>query len=538
MVIYPEVGLGPALAVALAFALPLIALVIKNRRLWTAYTTVGTLAILIISTRVLILAYQNSKPLVYTFGGWPAPLGIVYVVDKVGAFFGFIAAILFFAIALFSYKYLEKDDGVEWYYTLLLGLEAGVLGCFYTGDAFNLFVMLEVLSVAAYGLVAFRKRLGIAVEGALKYAIISAMATTIYFVGLMVLYASFGTLNMADIAYKIMTQGKILSDFTPNPAIITGIPPAGVNWALGLAIFGALMFYTFTFEAALVPNHFWLPDAYSYAPAPIAALLSGAAENVGLYVLIRFIYTIMGSEPAEPIRHVMLVVLMAMGMASALLGSLMMVPQRNVQRLLGYSTIVNMGYTAMAIGLGTELGLRAALFFVLAHAFSKALAFISVGAMKRYAGSVNLDELEGYGKNMRFTSISLGVALLSLAGIPPLPGFIAKLLLYFAALEVGAWYIVAVLILATAISLMGYLKVLYHTALKASERELRAEEPLSLTISIAILLGVIISITILVYQVYYGLVTPAAASSFNTEEYIESVFSISSQMLKLIGGGG
>ncbi|RLF10524.1 MAG: cation:proton antiporter, partial [Thermoprotei archaeon] len=185
-------GLPPILGVALAFALPLISLVVKDRRVWEAYAVASTLLIAALCSIIFYVQYfVLDEPTVYAFGGWPPPVGIVYEVDRLNALLGLFVSSVVFLATVYSVRYMEHDDGVEWYYTLLLGFEAGMLGCLYTGDFFNLFVMLEVMSVSAYGLVAFRRDSHEAVEAAVKYAIVGSVATTLYFIAVAFGYGSF-----------------------------------------------------------------------------------------------------------------------------------------------------------------------------------------------------------------------------------------------------------------------------------------------------------------------------------------------------------
>ncbi|NJE08803.1 cation:proton antiporter, partial [Thermococcus sp. M39] len=194
------VGLTPIIPIVFAFALPLFSILIKgNRKIVQAYVLLGTGLTLISSYRLFQLAYSSSTPLVYTFGKWVAPIGIVYEVDRLSALIALVTAGLMFLITIYSYRYLEHEEGLEWYYTLYLGLEAGLLGVLLTGDAFNLFVMIEVTSIAAYALVMFYRDRGDSVTAGFKYALIGAIGTTMYFLALGILYGAFGTVNFADL---------------------------------------------------------------------------------------------------------------------------------------------------------------------------------------------------------------------------------------------------------------------------------------------------------------------------------------------------
>ncbi|MEM4906297.1 MAG: proton-conducting transporter membrane subunit, partial [Sulfolobales archaeon] len=243
---YITIGLTPPLMIAAAFTLPIFTLFVRRKAFYDMYAlVVTTIALVLTAYNYYVILYVVKRPLVYPFGGWPPPVGIVYEVDALSAYFGVFIAAVMLMITIYSVWYLKGVSGYEWYYTLLLGLEAGMIGCVYTGDAFNLFVMLEVLSVSAYGLVVFYRMSHEAVEAGMKYSLIGAVATTVYFIALVFIYGSFGTLNMADIAYKSRSGGEF-----PYSGMVVG------NIHLASAIALALSMWAFTFKSAVVPNHF------------------------------------------------------------------------------------------------------------------------------------------------------------------------------------------------------------------------------------------------------------------------------------------
>ncbi|WP_456321096.1 proton-conducting transporter transmembrane domain-containing protein, partial [Palaeococcus sp. (in: euryarchaeotes)] len=287
------IGSTPIIPIVFAFALPLFSILIKgNRKIIQLYALIGTGLTLISSYRLFQLAYSSNVPLVYTFGKWIAPIGIVYEVDKLSALIALLTAGLMFLIAIYSYRYLEHDEGLEWYYTLYLALEAGLLGVLLTGDAFNLFVMIEVTSIAAYALVMFYRDRGDSVFAGLKYALIGATGTTMYFLALGMFYGAFGTVNFADLSAKV--HGLSFP--------VSGMPAGNIVITSGIAL--ALATWAFLIKAAIVPNHFWLPEAHPAAPSPISAILSGLVVNVGVYALIRFLYTVYGGSLTPELAHV------------------------------------------------------------------------------------------------------------------------------------------------------------------------------------------------------------------------------------------
>lgn len=469
-------GLTTTVLIVSCFALPLFSLGVKKRRKALDAYAVG---VSLFAGSASAITFYNvffslNEPLVYKFGGWVPPIGIIYEVDKLNALLGLVTGVTMFLIVLYSTMYM-KGKRIEWYYTLLLGLETGLLGVIYTGDAFNLFVMVEVTSIALYGLIAFYRTEGEAVDSALKYALLGAVSTTFYFIALIFFYGSYGTLNMADLAAK---------------ASLMSFPVSGSaygNIFLGTAIALALTLWAFTFKAALFPNHFWLPDAHSAAPAPVSAALSGLVVSNGAYVVIRYLYTIFGNAavsasplslfspgaltafPADFFESIKLA-LLVLGSASAIIASLLMVLQKNVKRVIAYSTIFHIGLVFMGIGLGTDLALEAAIFHLINHAIAKSLLFISAGILTAYAGSRSIDKLGGIGRYAPITFSTFLIGVLAIEGLPPFNGFFSKFMLYSAFFDAGLAPLAAVIIVSTGIAMIAWVKVLFSAWLKRPDK--------------------------------------------------------------------
>ncbi len=513
--------LTPIIPILFAFALPITSILIKgNRKIVMAYALTGTGLTLVSAFKLFQSAYSSKEPLVYTFGGWTAPVGIIYEVDRMSALIALVTATLMFLIAVYSYRYLEGESGLEWYFTLYLGLEAGLLGVLLTGDAFNLFVMIEVTSIAAYALVMFYRDRGDSVVAGLKYALIGAVGTTMYFLALGVLYYGFGTLNFANLS-----------------ALIHGIsfPVVGKPWgsvvvASGVAL--ALATWAFLIKAAVFPNHFWLPEAHPAAPSPISAVLSGLVVNVGVYSLARFVYTVYGgslSAGLNSVVHALSAILMFLGAVSALFGALMMLVQRDVKRLIAYSTIMHMGYLVMAVGVGSQLALSAALFHMVNHAVAKALLFLAAGVFIHAAGSRNLEDLAGLGKRMPVATFSLAVASLSLVGVPPLNVFFSKLLLFNAFME-RSFLLALVLVLSSVTALVGYVRVLYEVWLGKPKGEVEAGESWSMSGVCLVLALACIVIGLLAPYVVSHYIDPAATQAVNYKLYIQKAIEYASKV--------
>ncbi|RLG77418.1 MAG: cation:proton antiporter [Thermoprotei archaeon] len=482
-------ALVPA-TIVLAFIIPLLSLVIKSKTFFHAYATLVSLIVALVTTYNLLLIVREGTQ-VYAFGGWPPPLGIIYEVDQLNAVLAVLTGWLIFFIVLYSSWYMKTSNGVEYYYTLILGLTAGLLGCLYTGDAFNLFVMIEVLSISAYALVGFYRGKPQAIEAAIKYGLIGAAATTVYFIALVFLYGSYGTLNMADMALKSRTV-----PYVPYSGSVYGSISIATLIALALAL------WAFTYKSALFPNHFWLPDAHPEAPTPVSAALSGLVVNIGAYASLRFLYTIFGDSSiiaaGVAYRDLFLTALLILGIGSGLVGGLMMIVQRDIKRLLAYSTVSHIGLIFMGISIGfssvpleaSALGLSGALYHIINHSVGKALLFLTSGVLISAAGSRDLDELAGVGRKYPWVTVALFLGFFQLMGLPPFGGFFSKFLLYSAFFKAGLPIVSAMIVVISAISVLGYAKVMYSVWFRPSRDVKDLKGQISLPTGVITLMGI------------------------------------------------
>ncbi len=506
----PAIALAVMIPAIGAFTLPALWLGSKSVRGVATYAFLTTLATAFMVIKVAIHAYSVGKPLIYAFGGWPAPVGIVYEVDKYSALIALLTASVMPLITLYSAGHIRPSGRAYLYYSLLLTTEAGMIGCIYTGDFFHLFVMLEVMSVSSYILVAYDREDPVAVSSAIKYGIFGALATTMYFLAIVFAYGSSGTLNMADLALKV--RGA------PSPITATGF--GAVTY--GALIFTVFMMWGLTFKAAIFPNHYWLPDAHSAAPSPISALLSGLVVNVGIYGLARFLITVL---KWSWVSHLGLEALIALGTVSAFIGSFGMLVQRDVKRVIAYSTIVNLGYVAIGYGLGTSLGATAATYHLITHSVSKALAFMSVGILVSLVGTRELSKLRGAGRLVKSAGIPLTISLLSLGTVPPLAIFASKLLLIAAIVKAGMTPLAVAIILPSILSFIAYMKVMYELCIKPPTDEViskikESRVSTAEVIPIALLAIAVIALGIAAPMIVTKAIIPAASSLIDTRSYV------------------
>ena len=376
---------------------------------------------LFVLSLVLLGTIVRHGPLVHFLGGWKPPAGIPMVSDGLTVFMLVTVYGVASCIALFSTSYIQKYTAPWMFYTLFLLILAGMSGVLMTGDLFDLFVYLEITSLAACTLVGFgteRQEL----EAAFKYGVMNTLGALFVLFGIAFLYGYASTLNMADMARVLAEKG------VGNKVV----PLASVFFVVGFGL-----------KAAIAPFHAWLPDAHSSAPAPISAMLSGLIiKCLGVYALFRILFCVLGINPA------LTSVLLFLGALSMGTGAFLAIGQQDFKRLLAYSSLSQVGYIVFAIGLGTPLGVLGGLFHLFNHSVGKSLLFLTSGAVDYATGTRDLAQMGGLWRRMPVTGSAALVGAMSIAGIPPFGGFWSKLLIIFAAVQAGrfgyaAWAVVA-----------------------------------------------------------------------------------------------
>lgn len=448
-------GLTSLTPIAFAFSLPLIGKILRNRFVETTCFILATFLTFIVNALVFYHVYVDNAILLYPFGGWPPPLGIVYVADKTSALLGLLTSTSILVLSFYIQWHVRHMSNYLMMYILVLILEAGFMGFLYTSDVFNMYVMLEVIGLATYPLVAFYSHKRKALVAAARYAILAATITTLYFLTTVLLYAAAGTLNIGCLAVKVrnITLNNSGDVFFSNE--VHGPVFYFVSYL-------AIALWTSFLVSALFPNHFWLPDAHSEAPSPISALLSGIAVNMGVYFFLRTMYTVYNgglfAHELSDVRNITLV----LASVATIYGAVMMGFEDDVKRVLAYSTVMNMGFIYMGISLGTLLGVTAGLYHLLNHAVGKMLAFTAIGVFIRRYRTRNIRALEGVGHVYPLAMFALIASLLHLIGLPPFGGFFSKVLLFQSLAETGNYAVATILIVSTVASSYGYLRILEH----------------------------------------------------------------------------
>lgn len=438
---------SPALTVlcllAVAISIPLFGLF----RRWLAYWLALGATVFCVSISVLnLFQVLRHGPIHYHMGGWPPPIGIEYVLDYLSAF----VMLVINGIALLVLVHAKKpvaqafgDSGKEVpYYAVVLLMLCGFNGIVVTGDFFNLYVWLEICSLSLYGMIAVGSRKS--PVAALRYLIMGTIGACFYLLGLGFLFTVTGTLNMADLK-------KILPFISQEPAVIIGL----VLMVVGMGI-----------KMALFPLHGWLPDAYTYAPDSSSALMAPTGTKVAAYVLIRILFFIFGTGYVAQKFHVT-TVLGWLAAAGIIIGSVMAIAQKEMKRMLAYSSVAQVGYIGLGIGLANPLGLIGAVLHVMNHACMKALLFLVAGNYRAKLGHSTIPRLDdSVRKKMPWTTAAFTVGALSMVGIPPLVGFFSKWYLALGAIRNSNWVFLAVILMSSLLNAVYFFRVIEKVYMK------------------------------------------------------------------------
>ena len=390
----------------------------------------------------------NNGTMRYDLGGWAPLIGIEYVVDHVSAYVALVVTSVATLVLIATRRWADREAGdrLGSYYGLVMLLLGGLVGMVVTGDLFNLFVFLEISSLAAYALVFMGGRRGM-VAG-FRYLIVGSIGGSFYLLGVGFLYFTTGTLNMADIK-------EVLTDDASGRAIQAG------------AVF---IFAGLGTKMALVPMHLWLPDAYTFAPSSVNSLIAPVMTKVAAYSMIRMFLSVF---PDGYLTNVVPVAdaLLWLGRTGSAFGSIVAISQKDVRRMLAYSSVSQLGLIAVGIGLGSTLGFIAALLHVMNHAVMKATLFLAVGSVRFSTGSNSVDGLTGLGRQMPMTMLAFVMGGIAMIGIPPAAGFFSKWYAVQASLQSGQWIAVGVILASTLLTAVYLFRVLERAYLHPSQPE-------------------------------------------------------------------
>ena len=457
----------PALQIVIPLiSAPLCAVIWSGRVAWLFATVVAWLALAM--ALVLLAQVSAGGTLSYAMGGWAAPWGIEYRIDRLSALVMVVVAGIGALVTPCLYHSVAREVAPRrqpLFFTAFLLALTGMLGIAITGDAFNLYVFLEISSLASYTLVALGNNRR-ALPAAFQYLVLGTIGATFLLIGIGLLYMMTGTLNMADLADRL-----------PE---LSGTRP--VRAAFAFIVVGAGL------KLALFPLHLWLPNAYTYAPSVISAFLAATATKVGVYVLMRFVFTVFGANFAFEVMPLGQI-LTGLALAAIVTGSLVAIFQTNLKRMLAYSSIAQVGYIVLGISFASVNGLVAALVHVFNHAAMKGALFLALACVVHRVGAVDLASIRGLGRRMPLTMAAFVVAGMSLIGVPLTVGFVSKWYLLLAAIEEGRWLVAATVVVASLLALVYVWRVVEAAYFQEPGADARAvdEAPLALLLPTLVL---------------------------------------------------
>lgn len=422
----------PVLQVVVPLIAAPLALLLRQRRLVYVLMLLVSGACLGISL-ALWSAVQDGSVISYAIGSWPPPWGIEYRIDALNAFVMVLVSATALLTVIFSLHSIEIELPAHMhylFYTMFALCLAGLLGIAATGDAFNIFVFLEVSSLSTYVLIAMGRQRK-ALFAAYRYLIMGTIGATLIVIGIGMLYLLTGTLNLHDMATRLEASQNT------RPALM----------ALAFISVGVFL------KLALFPLHQWLPNAYAYAPSAVSVFLAATATKVAIYVLLRFYFTVFGQDSFTQLPLRPLIILLAL--SGMFIASAVAIYQQDLKRLFAFSSVAQVGYILLGIGIGNASGLLSAVLHLFNHGIAKGAVFLLLGIVAYAMGSTQLSHLKGLGKTMPWTSAGIVIAGLSLIGVPGTNGFISKWYLLSAAMEDGQWWL-AFLIVSSSLLAIAY----------------------------------------------------------------------------------
>ena len=380
---------------------------------------------------LILMVSSDGRPMIYWFSGWrPAGgmvIGIDYAVGPLGAGMASLAGLLVTAALVYCWRYFDGARG-HYHALILIFLAASVDFCL-TGDLFNLFVAFELVAVTAFGLTGYNAGHPAPLQGAINFAVTNSLGGMTVLMGIGLLYARTGSLNLAQI-------GQTLAGRHPDGLVVVAF---------------ALLAGGFLIKAAVVPFHFWLPDAYGSAPIPVCVLFAGVLSELGLFGLIRVwdtVFSGLAGGPGPRLRAVLL----GLGIATALVGAVMALAQTQLKRMLAFVTMSHLGIYLIGVGLLSSLGLAGASLLVIGDALAKSALFLGVGVVQHQRASVSESKLRGRGRGLAVTGVTVVVGALVLADLPPFVSSDGHALLVEAADQAGLPWLEIVIALTVALS--------------------------------------------------------------------------------------
>ena len=475
----------PALQVVIPLVSAPLAVLARGGGAAFVVTTAAAWLAFAISVALWLRTGSEPAPISYAMGNWAPPWGIEYRIDRLSSFILLLVSGMGALILPYCRASIERElpaDRHYLFYAMFALCLAGLLGIVATGDAFNVFVFLEISSLATYVLIALGRDRR-ALVAAYQYLIMGTIGATFFVIGVGLLYLMTGTLNLADMAAR-------LSEVRGSRPVLAALAFITVGISLKLALF---------------PLHQWLPNAYTYAPSAVSAFLAATATKVSVYVLIRFYFSVFGESLVFhrlPLPEVMLV----LSLAAMFAASAVAIFQDNLKRLFAYSSVSQIGYITLGLSFDSVSGMTAAIVHLFNHALTKGAVFLLIGGAVAVLGGASLTRLAGIGRVMPWTSAGIVLCGLGLIGVPGTAGFVGKWYLILAALEKGQWWLVAAIVASSLLAVAYVWRFVELAYFRAPRAELaqRTEAPAGLLLPAWLLAAA---------TVYFGLETSVSVGS-------------------------
>lgn len=441
-----------------------------------AWSVLVTGAILVCAGAMLVEVQAGGEPMVYLLGSWRPEYGIAYVVDPLNAYVILVVAIIGFLSTIYAKDSVISEiagDRHHLFYSVWLLAIAGLIGITATGDTFNIYVLLEISSLTVYTLIALggdRDRR--ALTASLKYLILGSIGATFILLGIGYLLMLTGTLNMADMHEELMAM-HARGELQGNRTVLVSFAFLMVGLSLKMALF---------------PLHLWLPNAYTYAPSAVTALVAATATKVGVYMTFRFVFTIYGGvyDTTDDLYFLALC-----ASAGIVVSSLAAIRQTNVKKVLAYSSVGQICYIVLGFSLANEAGVTASVIHIFNHAVIKGGMFMVCGAVALRLGGTRIEDFKGLGRRMPLTMAAFTVGGCGLIGVPMTAGFISKWYLVVGAMNEGYWLIAFVVLLGGVLALIyiwRLIEIIYFKQPDDPGKPVK-EAPLTMLIPIWILIG-------------------------------------------------
>jgi proton-translocating NADH-quinone oxidoreductase chain N len=491
------VATSPILYIALplitAFLLPLFGKIHKE----LIRIIPGLLFAYMVYISVVLFSHVTAthQAVVVEIAGWAPPIGINLMFTPFSGFIAGLISIMALLVWMYSYKFkpqIEFDNSLK-YFVLLMLITAGSIGVVLTGDLFNQFVFLEIVSLSTFPFIAFyRGRDG--AEASFKYLMVGSFASISLLLGILIIYSQLGTLNMADIAAH-------MSEMNQKLKVIAFI----------------LIFLSFAIEAEMFPVNGWSPDAYSQAPGPVGAVFASMTAKAGIYAMIRMVYTIFDYSSSFKL-------LLTMGIITLIVSEGIALRQEKIKRMLAYSSLGQMGLLMIAFGINTKAAVIAGMFILFNHAVIKSLLFFSSSFLVYKSKDKYIKDAYGSAKQLPLTALLFGLGAFAIVGLPPFSGFWGKLYLLMASADSNMIWLIATILIVSLIEIVYYFRVVNGIYFKKSETNEQYTQKPKWNASLAM---IILALAIIVVGLYpdalYGFFTNAANALMDKTHYIHEV---------------